>query len=59
MKKILWKPNKELIEKSNLLNYEKFLQKNYNIKIKKKLSEVIKLEHKKPRSFLGFNMVVL
>ena len=51
MKKILWKPNKELIEKSNLLNYEKFLQKNYNIKIKKNFQKLLNWSIESPGPF--------
>ena len=40
MKKILWKASKEKKKNSNLKNYEIFIKKYYNIKIKNNFSKI-------------------
>ena len=49
--KILWKAKKFQKNKSNLFKYEKFLSSNYNYKISKKYSKLLKWTLKNPRKF--------
>ena len=49
--KILWLANQSQKNKSNLFKYEKFLSNNYNYKISKKYSKLLKWTLKNPRKF--------
>ena len=51
MKKILWKANSKILKNSNLLEYEKFLKKNYKVKIKKNYSKLLNWSIKNPKLF--------
>ena len=51
MIKKLWEASKDIKLKSNLFKYEKFLSNNYNYKISKKYSKLLKWTLKNPRKF--------
>tara|TARA_Y100000816_G_scaffold269113_1_gene231811 strand:- start:661 stop:2625 length:1965 start_codon:yes stop_codon:yes gene_type:complete len=51
MKKILWKANSKILKNSNLFEYEKFLKKNYKVKIKKNYSKLLNWSIKNPELF--------
>ena len=51
MTKKLWEASGDIKLKSNLFKYEKFLSNNYNYKISKKYSKLLKWTLKNPRKF--------
>ena len=51
MTDILWRAKKKTIKNSNIFDYEVFLKKNYNVKIKKSYKELLKWSISNPKIF--------